>query len=48
MIRCDLNISDDIKSKLPNDAKDLRIIDNLLYFKTKFGGKKYLITYIEI
>jgi len=42
-----LNISDELKSKLPDDAKDLRMIDDKLYFKTKFGGKKFLITYIE-
>lgn len=47
MVKKELNISDELKNKLPDDAKDLRLIDNKLYFKTKEGGKKYLITYIE-
>ena len=48
MIKEKLNISDELKNKLPDDAKDLRIIDTKLYFKTKFGGKKFIISYIEI
>jgi len=48
MKKKELNISDDLKSKLPDDAKDIRLIETKLYFKTKFRGKKYLITYIEI
>lgn len=47
MVKKELNISDELKNKLPDDAKDLRMIENRLYFKTKFGGKKFLITYIE-
>ena len=47
MIKKVLNISDELKSKLPDDAKDLRMIDSKLYFKTKFGGKRYIIKYIE-
>jgi len=48
MIKNELNISDELKSKLPDDAKDLRMIDNKLYYKTKNGGKRFLIKYIEI
>lgn len=38
--------------EVPNDAKDFRTIDTTdgdirVYFKTKFGGKKYLDTYTE-
>ena len=39
--------------KLPKDAKDINVIndenDNIrVGFKTKFGGRKYLQTYIEV
>ena len=39
--------------KLPSDSKDITVIndenDNIkVGFKTKFGGKKYLQTYIEV
>jgi len=47
MIEKVLNISEELKSKLPDDAKDLRMIDSRLYFKTKVGGKKFMIKYIE-
>ncbi len=39
--------------EVPNDAKDFRNMetdegDIRIYFKTKFGGKKYLDTYTEL
>ena len=39
--------------EVPNDAKSFRTIqtdedDIRIYFKTKFGGKKYLDTYTEL
>ena len=39
--------------KLPKDVKDINVIndenDNIrVGFKTKFGGRKYLQTYIEV
>lgn len=40
--------------KLPKDAKNIKFIKdifggkNRVYFHTKFGGKKYLETYVEI
>lgn len=48
MKKSELNVSDDVKNKIPEDAKDFRLIEKRLYFKAKFGGEKYLITYIEI
>jgi len=39
--------------EVPNDAKSFRTMetekgDIRIYFKTKFGGKKYLDTYTEL
>jgi hypothetical protein len=40
--------------KLPNDAKDVKFVDNIfgsknrISFKTKFGGKKFMDTYVEV
>ena len=40
--------------KLPEDAKHIIFVENIfggknrVYFKTKFGGKKYLETYVEV
>lgn len=39
--------------KLPKDAKNIFVINTFEYkirvgFRTKFGGKKYLETYVEV